>query len=91
MTKGRNEQRTLKGGQTLYLVRPPGEKWRITQIDYPSIYRPMEGGPRVEEGNFLLVGILETQRGLPDSWRELRFDSEDEAVAFAESELATLE
>lgn len=86
MTKGRNEERTLKGGHTLYLVRPPGEKWRITQIDYPSNYRPIEGGPRVED-NFLLLGVLETQRGLPDSWRELRFDSEDEAVAFVESEL----
>jgi hypothetical protein len=42
-SEGCNDARTLKGGQILGLVRPPGEKWRIRSFEHSQRVRTAQG------------------------------------------------
>jgi hypothetical protein len=84
-SEGRNEVRTLAGGQCLGLVRPPGEKWRIQSFRHSEVYRSCS--PELIKdgsGGLLVVGVLESRRDMPSAWLDMRFDTADEAVAFVE-------
>ena len=86
-TDGRNETRTLKGGQLLALSQPSGEKWRIDSIED---YRPVGSGETFSApsgASRTLVGVL-SRYDMPEEWADMRFDSADEAVAFVESKIA---
>jgi hypothetical protein len=79
ITEGRNEARTLKNREIVALVRQPGEtKWRIDYYETQRLRYDVAAG-----GNF-----LDWTTGVPEHWKELDFESVDEAVSFVEQEIA---
>ena len=71
---GRNESRTLKGGEIVYLVKDPGAKWRI---------RSYECRQGVAAGGRIFV----SPKGLPHEWEAREFETADEAEEFAQQEI----
>ena len=71
---GRNESRTLQGGEIVYLVKDPGAKWRI---------RSYECRQGVAAGGFLFVWL----QGLPEDWKDREFEVADQAAEFAQQEI----
>ena len=94
MTEGRSEAPTLRGGQILGLVRPPGEKWEITYFEHSHAVRTARGElVRDSVMASFFRGerpVLEWDTSMPPHWPEMRFDSADDAVSFVESEIAAL-
>lgn len=77
-SEGRNESRTLKNGEIVALVRPPGEKWRISYYERQRVrYDSAAGG-----------NVLEWSKKVPDQWKGLLFGTAEEAFAFIEQEIA---
>ena len=71
---GKNELRTLVGGEVVYLLKAPGEKWRIRMYD-------------VWEGIRSDGKVFQWVDGLPAGWRNREFDTGDDAVSFAQEEI----
>lgn len=70
---GQNESRTLDGGEIVYLVKDPGAKWRI----------------RFYECHHAVVdGLIFTHlQVLPEDWKDLDFETLDEAVEFVQQQI----
>jgi hypothetical protein len=72
--EGRNESRTLKNGEIVALVRPPGEKWRISYYELQRVrYDAAAGGT-----------VLEWSKEVPGRWKDRDFETADDAFAFIE-------
>ena len=71
---GRNESRTLNGGEIVHLVKDPGAKWRIRF--YECRHGVMAGG--------LIFAYLQ---GLPQEWEAREFETDDEAAEFVQQEI----
>ena len=75
---GANESRTLKGGEIIYLLRKPDRKWNIRRYEcHQRIKYDLVGGGL----------IFEFKQGLPQEWRELEFETADDAVAFMQEQI----
>lgn len=86
----KQETRKLKGGLLLSLVRLPDGKWRIDSLDqYTAFGRFGETVSGPKGTSRASVGEL-ARYDLPEGWAEMRFDSADEAEAFAEGKIAAL-
>ena len=75
---GKNDSRTLQGGEIVYLLKKPGHKWAI--CSYECMQRV-----RYDLG----VGglMFESKQGLPQEWNNREFDSIDDAVVFVQSQI----
>lgn len=76
--KGANEARTLKGGEVVGLVQEPGAKWRIRYYEFAQRVRY-----DLQAGGLVLAWM----QGIPNDWRELEFESADEAEAFVQDQI----
>lgn len=71
---GENASKTLQGGEIIYLVEEPGTKWRI---------RSYECHQGIVAGHLLFAWM----QALPEGWKNLEFDSPEEATEFAQKEI----
>ncbi len=71
--RGRHSDRELATGHHVYLVKPPGEKWQIKSYD------------RSWADGWTLMRATAFAEDL--GWSDRRFDTEDDAYAFAEREI----
>lgn len=71
--RGRHSDREIQAGLFVYLVKPPGEKWQIKSYDRSWL-----------EG---MTVIRATAFAEQLGWTDRRFDSEDDAYAFAAKEI----
>ena len=75
---GRNESRTLVGGEIVHLLKKPGAKWQIRFYECRHHVRLAGLGGRV----------FEYLEGLPQDWKDREFESADAAVAFVQEEIS---
>ena len=74
---GRNESRTLVGGEIVHLVKEAGGQWYIRF--YECRHRVRLAGS---------VGMMfEYLEGLPQDWKAREFESADDAEAFVQEEI----
>ena len=73
---GKHESRHLQGGEIVHLVKDPGLKWRI------SFYECHQG---VTAGSLFFVWL----QGLPQNWKDLEFDTIDNATEFAQQQISS--
>ena len=73
---GKQESRQLQGGEIVYLVKDPGQKWRI------SSYECRQG---VTAGSLVFRWL----QGLPQDWKDLEFDTVDDAAEFAQQQISS--
>jgi hypothetical protein len=71
---GENASKTLNGGEIIYLVKEPGAKWRI---------RSYECHQGIVAGSLLFAWM----QGLPEDWKDRKFENPDEAIEFAQQEI----
>jgi len=75
---GKNESRTLLGGEIVHLVKEPSRKWKIRYYECRHDVRFV--GP--------LGGLVfEYLQGLPKDWKDREFDTSDEAANFVQREI----
>lgn len=75
---GRNEARTLRGGEIVGLVKPPGDAWQIHYFEFAQRIRY----------DFQVGGVvLDWFEGVPHDWKDRRFDSADQAASFVQGEI----
>lgn len=76
--EGRNESRTLRGGEILGLVKPPGQAWQIHYFEFAHRVRY----------DFKIGGIvLDWFQGVPQDWNDRSFASAEEAVSSVQEEI----
>ena len=75
---GRNESRTLTGGEIVYLIKHPDSKWTI---------RSYECRHNVHLGLSFGGLVFEYLQGLPKEWKNREFESVDAAIAFVQREV----
>jgi len=74
---GRNESRTLVGGEIVHLVKEPRGKWHIRFYECRHHVRLADS-----------VGMkFEYLEGLPRDWKAREFESADDAEAFVQEEI----
>ena len=79
MEDGEHDERDLETGETVYLVRHPGEKdWAISGCD---------GGSWVNNGPNGLEMVTSTADIVKLKWDKHRFDSVDQAYAFVAEQI----
>ncbi|MGK7344234.1 MAG: hypothetical protein ACNS63_00290 [Candidatus Nitrospinota bacterium M3_3B_026] len=71
---GQNESRELEGGEIIYLVKEPDKNWRIKSYE---CHQSVVLGGRV----------FRWLQGLPAKWEGQEFETADEAVTFAQTEI----
>jgi len=76
---GKNESRTLSGGEIVYLVKEPGRKWKIESYECHQNAR-FVGGPL---GGLVFAHL----QGLPRDWKDREFDTSEAAANFAQREI----
>lgn len=77
-SNGRNEAHTLRGGEIVGVVKPPGEAWQIHYFEFSHRVRY----------DFQIGGVvLDWLEGVPQDWKEREFASADEALAFVQGEI----
>ena len=77
-SEGRNLAITLRNGEIVGLVKPPGEFWRISYFEFSHRVR----------FDFQVGGmVLEWLQGVPQDWRDQVFDSAEKAAAFVQREI----
>ena len=74
---GKNDSRTLKGGEIVHLVKEPSRKWKIRNYECRQNVRI------VAPSGGLVFEYLE---GLPKNWKDKEFDICDEAADFIQQE-----
>jgi hypothetical protein len=77
-TKKRNANRTLPNGETVSLLFFPGQGWIIREYEFSL--------PRFDPGSGFV--FLDRYHGAARHWKELRFESADEAAAYVEREIS---
>ena len=69
---GKNESRTLSGGEIVHLVKEPGRKWKIRYYECRHNVRGL---------------VFEHLQDLPKNWKDREFDTSDEAANFVQQEI----
>jgi hypothetical protein len=82
---GKHDHRELQSGETVYLTKDPGSKWRIDGYDC-SWFEGQHLGPG---GVLLGPNKLKTKKVTAQAmgWEDRRFDTEVEAYAFVEEHI----
>jgi len=75
---GKNESRTLSGGEIVHLVKEPGHKWKIRY--YECRHKVRFVGPSG-------ATVFEYLEALPEDWKDRKFDTSDEAANFVQKEI----
>ena len=75
---GKNDSRTLRGGEIVYLVKEPSRKWKIRNYECRQNVRIV-----MPSGGL----VFEYLEGLPKNWKDKEFDTCDEAAEFVEQEI----
>ena len=75
---GRNESRTLKGGEIIYLLKDPIRNWTIRSYEFHQrvCYDVIAGGL-----------MFEIKQGFPKEWQKREFNTADDAVIFVQAEI----
>ncbi len=75
---GRNDSRKLAGGEIVYLVQDAGAKWQISSY---------ECGQGIFYNNAIGGLVYKERHGLPPNWKNLEFDSVEDAVKFVQQQI----
>lgn len=75
---GKNDSRTLRGGEIVYLVKEPSCKQKIRNYECRQNVRIV-----MPSGGL----VFEYLEALPKNWKDKEFDTCDEAVEFVEQEI----
>ncbi len=71
---GKHESCQLKRGEIVYLVKDPGQKWRISSYECRQ---------NVTAGGLVFRWL----QGLPQDWVDLEFDTAEDASEFAQQQI----
>jgi hypothetical protein len=75
----RHESRTLLGGEIVHMRNPPGCGWQFSGFEFGQSFTCLSA---------FGSGILESWSGLPRGWEGKSFETVEEAVAFAQRQIA---
>jgi hypothetical protein len=75
---GRNESRKLDSGEIIYLVKDPGDSWRIDSFEWGHgiYFSQAAGGFR-----------LAYRHGIPSYWKNRKFDAPEDAIGFVQKQI----
>ncbi len=75
---GKNDSRTLRGGEIVYLVKESSRKWKIRNYECRQNVRII-----VPSGGL----VFEYLEGLPKNWKDKEFGTCDAAAEFVDHEI----